>query len=168
LNSRGRVFPRISIQPTFYASLFEKTLRRPPKLHRNLRKQEATLAALADNQAVAAYFDLMRSNIVWRRKDGNLDIDFGHLLRAHSVEARVFQSGALHAISDHMDERDARGELANAAPEATATPQCDERARGLAEVLINRKNFEGFTTLGREHQAAPGYFQKNLLLAVSE
>jgi hypothetical protein len=113
-------------------------------------------------------FDMIGSYFFEGRKHGDFDINLRNLFGANRREPGIFERSAPGAPSNHFDESFPRGELADASPEARAAVQSHECSAGPAKRVTYRKVGGRIAALDGAGACAPGNFQKQFLLAISE
>jgi len=88
------------------------------KIRGDLRQQEASLLAFADQKSVFTGFNLPGKNGFKRREHGYFDFDPGKFVRSKRLESGVGEGGLFRAVRHNLDERKLRENL----PNTTAQP----------------------------------------------
>jgi hypothetical protein len=148
--------------------LFQEFPGRPVELAGHLWEQNAPLQAPAYNQAVLAYFDAVRRNLLRNGEDGKFDFDAAEFIGADWIEPGIFGGNRPGAMGNNLDQRPGGLDLADAPAEAPALAQRNKRSAIRIELRHHRQVVGRFTALGRERQGLPGYFQKHLPFAATE
>ncbi len=75
-----------------------------------------------------ADFNLLRCDLLQRRKHRKLNLDFAQFIGANRLEAGILQRGGLRAMRYDFDQRSRRTDLTDAPTKASALAQRNERS----------------------------------------
>jgi hypothetical protein len=117
---------------------------------------------------VLARFDPLRRNLEARRQYGKLNLDFTEFLCADRFKPGILERSGLCAMGDDFGKRLSGVDLADASAEFAALAQSNESAHGFHQRRILRERDRRLAAFRGLGQGAPGQFQKQLLLAITE
>ena len=126
------VLPGFRWQAGFAAGLFEKCHTVPAMFDRNLRKQQAAAAVLADEQAVAADFYVFGPDGLQVRQDAEGNFQFGSFFGGDGRKACVLECRSPRGFCDGAIERSCGENESDAAVQLSTEINGGEGPRGSA------------------------------------
>jgi hypothetical protein len=128
------VFPFVGSQTRFAASLRKKTFAIPSVVLSNLGQEQATGAALADEETVPSDLDVIdRFHFLHGRQNRDLEMNSRELFKSHGDKSRIADSRGDSAIDGGAIQRSGGMNIADAAAQFTVLMNRDENTARVRE-----------------------------------